>query len=69
VPRALTLRTAPTVLKWGALFVASLACIVSLELIRLPAALLLGAMAAAILVAAFEGKLACRNGPTSSRKD
>ena len=63
MPSALTLRTAPTVLKWGVLLVASLACIVSLELIRLPAALLLGAMAAAILVAAFEGKLAVPKWP------
>jgi uncharacterized membrane protein AbrB (regulator of aidB expression) len=44
-----TLRDAPTVLKWGVLLAASLAFIVPLELIRLPAALLLGAMAAAIL--------------------
>jgi membrane AbrB-like protein len=63
VPSALTLRTAPTELKWGVLFVASLACIVPLQLIRLPAALLLGAMAAAILVAALEGKLAVPKWP------
>ncbi|MGC1522991.1 MAG: AbrB family transcriptional regulator [Steroidobacteraceae bacterium] len=53
----MTLRDAPAVLRWGVLFAASLACVVPLELIRLPAALLLGAMAAAILVAVFEGQL------------
>ena len=60
---ALTLRTAPTVLKWGVLLAVSLAFIVPLELIRLPAALLLGAMAAAILVAVFEGELAVPHWP------
>jgi uncharacterized protein len=63
VPRALTLRSASTGLKWAVLLVASLACIVPPQLIRLPAALLLGAMAAAILVAAFEGKLAVPKWP------
>ena len=63
MPSALTLRTAPTVLKWGVLLLASLACIVPLQLIRLPAALLLGAMAAAILFAALEGKLAVPRWP------
>jgi len=42
---------------------ASLAFIVPLELMRLPAALLLGAMAAAILVAVFEGRLAVPGWP------
>jgi membrane AbrB-like protein len=60
---ALTLRTAPTALKWGVLLAGSLAIIVPLEWIRLPAALLLGAMAAAILVAVFEGKLAVPRWP------
>jgi len=60
---ALTLRTTPTVLKWGVLLMASLAFIVPLELMRLPAALLLGAMAAAILVAVFEGRLAVPGWP------
>jgi membrane AbrB-like protein len=60
---ALTLRATPTVLKWGVLLAASLAIIVPLEWIRLPAALLLGAMAAAILVAVFEGTLAVPRGP------
>jgi membrane AbrB-like protein len=40
------------------LLLISLVFIVPLELMRLPAALLLGAMAAAILVAVFDGKLA-----------
>jgi membrane AbrB-like protein len=59
----LTLRATPTVLKWGVLLIASLAFIVPLELMRLPAALLLGAMAAAILVAVFDGELAVRGWP------
>jgi hypothetical protein len=58
-----TLRAAPASLKWGVLLVASLAFIVPLEMLRLPAALLLGAMAAAILVAVFEGKLAVPHWP------
>jgi uncharacterized protein len=60
---ALTLRAAPASLKWGVLLVASLAFIVPLQMLRLPAALLLGAMAAAILVAVFEGKLAVPHWP------
>jgi uncharacterized protein len=59
----LTLRDAPTVLKWGVLLAASLAFIVPLQLIRLPAALLLGAMAAAILAAVFECELAVPRWP------
>ena len=55
---ARTLRDQPAAFKWGALLAASLVFIVPLELIHLPAALLLGAVAAAILVSAFEGKLA-----------
>jgi uncharacterized protein len=55
---ALTLRATPTALLWGILLAASLVFIIPLEWIRLPAALLLGAMAAAILVAVFEGRLA-----------
>src|SRR5580700_9919374 len=54
---ALSLRATSLALRWGVLLAASLAFIVPLELIRLPAALLLGAMGAAILVAAFEGDL------------
>ena len=52
-----TLRARSTALQWGVLLTTSLGFIVPLQLIRLPAALLLGAMAAAILVAVFEGKL------------
>src|SRR5271170_6144956 len=58
-----TLRAAPASLKWGVLLGASLAFIVPLEMLRLPAALLLGAMAAAILVAVFEGELAVPQWP------
>ena len=50
-------------LKWTILLLASLAFIVPLELIHLPAALLLGAMAAAILVAVFDGRLAVPQWP------
>jgi membrane AbrB-like protein len=59
----LTLRATPSVLKWSVLLAASLAIIAPLQLIHLPAALLLGAMAAAILVAVFEGKLAVPHWP------
>ncbi len=59
-----TLRDKPATLKWSVLLGASLAFIVPLELIHLPAALLLGAMAAAIVVAAaLEGKLAVPRWP------
>jgi membrane AbrB-like protein len=54
--QAFTLRGKPAAVQWGLLLAASLAFIVPLELIHLPAALLLGAMAAAILVATFEGQ-------------
>jgi membrane AbrB-like protein len=60
---ALTLRDKPAALKWAALLATSLAFIVPLELIHLPAALLLGAMAAAILAAVFEGNLAVPRWP------
>src|ERR1700683_815529 len=60
---AFSLRDIAASLKWGVLLVASLAFIVPLEMLRLPAALLLGAMAAAILVAVFEGKLAVPHRP------
>ena len=50
-------------MKWTILLLASLAFIVPLELMRLPAALVLGAMAAAILVAVFDGKLAVPRWP------
>jgi len=57
------LRATPTVLKWVVLLAASLVFIVPLQLIHVPAALLLGAMGAAILVAAFEGELAVPHWP------
>lgn len=54
----MTLSAIPANLRWGVLLAASLAFIVPLHMVHLPASLLLGAMAAAILVAVFEGKLA-----------
>jgi membrane AbrB-like protein len=60
---ALTLRAVPPALQWGVLLAASLALIVPLELTRIPAALLLGAMAAGVLVAVFEGELAVPRWP------
>ena len=59
----LSLRATPPVVQWGVLLAASVALIVPLELIRIPAALLLGAMAAAVLVAVFEGKQAVPRWP------
>src|ERR1700683_2733539 len=55
---AFSLRDIAAPLKWTILLLLSLAFIVPLELMHLPASLLLGAMAAAILVAVFDGKLA-----------
>lgn len=52
----LSLRGKPPALQWALLLLASAAFIVPLELAHLPAALLLGAMGAAILVSSFEGK-------------
>jgi hypothetical protein len=60
---ALTLRDAGAPLRWTILLLVSIAFIVPLELAHLPAALLLGAMAAAILVAVFDGKLAVPHWP------
>jgi membrane AbrB-like protein len=57
------LRDTSTALKWGVLLAASLAFILPLELLHLPAALLLGAMAAAILVAVLGGELAVPHWP------
>ena len=51
----LTLSGRQPALQWSALLIASLLCIWAFELARLPAALLLGAIAAAILVSWFEG--------------
>src|ERR1700723_2403134 len=58
-----TLRDTAAPLKWTILFLLSLGFIVPLELMHIPAALLLGAMAAAILVAVFDGKLAVPHWP------
>jgi len=55
-PAAFTLRDRPAAVQWALLLGLSLAFIIPLQLIHLPAALLLGAMAAAILVSALEGK-------------
>ncbi len=52
-----TLRHRPAALQWGALLIASLVLVWLLERMRLPAALLLGSMAAAILLAWFEGRV------------
>src|SRR5580700_6523591 len=60
---AFSLRDTAAPLKWTILLLVSLAFIVPLELMHLPAALLLGAMAAAIVVAVFDGKLAVPHWP------
>jgi len=57
------LRDAETPRQWTILLLLSIIFIVPLELMHLPAALLLGAMAAAILVAVFDGKLAVPHWP------
>ena len=50
-----TLKERPSALQWAALLIASLVCVSAFELMRLPAALLLGAIGAAIAVSWFEG--------------
>ena len=52
-----TFRRAPAALQWAALIIVSLVLVLLLERMRLPAALLLGSMAAAILLAWFEGRV------------
>ena len=52
-----TLRQTPPALQWAGLLVASAVCIAAFELVRLPAALMLGAIAAAILLSWFEGRV------------
>jgi uncharacterized protein len=47
----------PPALQWGMLLAASVAFIAAFELMRLPAALMLGAIAAAILLSWFEGRV------------
>jgi uncharacterized protein len=60
---AFTLRDIKPALTWTILLLFSLAFIVPLELMQLPAALLLGAMAAAILIAVFDGKVSVPRWP------
>jgi membrane AbrB-like protein len=60
---ALSLRNQPLVLRWIVLLAASLAFIVPLELLHLPAGLLLGSMAAGVAVAVYEGELTVPNWP------
>src|SRR5271156_891846 len=52
-----TLKGRPPALQWAALLSASLICVAAFELMRLPAALLLGSIGAAILVSWFEGRV------------
>jgi uncharacterized protein len=52
-----TLRQMPPALQWAGLLAASVVCIAAFELVRLPAALMLGAIAAAILLSWFEGRV------------
>lgn len=54
----ITLSGKPAALKWGVLILASLIFVLLLELIHLPAAILVGALAAAILTSANEGRVA-----------
>ena len=55
--RPLTLNARPAALHWAALLGGTLAFVALFRLVGLPAALLLGAMAGAILVASFEGRV------------
>ena len=52
-----TLRDRPPALQWGALLGASLISVAAFELARLPAALLLGAIAAGVLLSWFDGRV------------
>jgi uncharacterized protein len=52
-----TLRHTPPALQWAGLLVASVVCVSAFELLRLPAALMLGAIAAAIGLSWFEGRV------------
>ncbi len=52
-----TLSRRPPALQWGALLGVSLICVAAFELMRLPAAMLLGAIAAGILLSWFEGRV------------
>jgi membrane AbrB-like protein len=55
--RPLKLSARPAVLHWAALIGATLACVALFRLAGLPAALLLGAIAGAILLGSFEGRV------------
>jgi membrane AbrB-like protein len=52
-----TLRQTPQPIQWATLLGASVVCVAAFELMRLPAALMLGAIGAAILLCWFEGKV------------
>src|ERR1700722_8543896 len=52
-----TLRQTPQPIQWATLLGASVVFVAAFELIRLPAALMLGAIGAAILLCWFEGKV------------
>src|SRR5271167_1660145 len=52
-----TLRRTPQPIQWAALLAASVVCVAAFELMRLPAALILGAIGAAILLCWFEGRV------------
>ena len=52
-----TLRQTPQPIQWAPLLGASVVCVAAFELMRLPAALMLGAIGAAILLCWFEGKV------------
>ena len=52
-----TLRQTPQPIQWAALLGASVVCVAAFELMRLPAALMLGAIGAAILLCWFEGRV------------
>ena len=52
-----TLRRTPQAIQWAALLGASIVFVAAFELVRLPAALMLGAIAAAILLSWFEGRV------------
>ena len=52
-----TLRERPPALQWGVLLIASVIWVAAFELVRLPAALMLGAIAAGILLSWFEGRV------------
>jgi uncharacterized membrane protein AbrB (regulator of aidB expression) len=52
-----TLRRTSPALQWGVLLGASVAGVAAFELMRLPAAMMLGAIAAAIFLSWFDGRV------------